>query len=183
MLLLLVRNFFMLGLISFGPGMVALVHQRVVSEKKWMTEQEFRESVTFGELAPGPFTLHVVMYVGYHLAGLWGMILCVTSFILPSLIAVVIIAKSLEGYIMKIPGLENFLVGVLAAILASMVSTIIKLGEKLLRVPALVVLTIVSFIIVYAFQFSFILTILIAGLMYLITMMLFQRFGGLDVGS
>lgn len=165
----------MLGLISFGPGMVALIHQRIVEQKKWMTEQEFREAVTFSELAPGPFTLHVAMYLGYHLHGMAGLIVSFVSFMIPSLIAVGVIALSFQQYITKIPGLPNFLVGVLAAILASMCSTVLRLGEKLFRVPALIVLMCISFVLIYVLKLSFILVILFSGLFYLVIMIGYQQ--------
>lgn len=169
-------NFFLLGIIAFGPGMFALIHQRAVEQKKWLSEDDFREAVTFGELAPGPFTLHVVMYVGYFLKGFWGLLGATVCFSLPSMIAVVILATSFREYISTISGLEYFLIGVLAAILASMVSTVIRLCKGIPWTWPLVGLVLVSLMAIYLLKLNFIILILTVGLLYVVLMMIMGQY-------
>ena len=168
----LVQNFFLLGIIAFGPGMFSLIHQRVVEQKKWMSEDDFREAITFGELAPGPFTIHVVMYVGYFLKGFWGLILTTLAFVLPSLIIVILIAMSLNTVMKSVPGVEYFLIGVSGVILASMISTIIRVGEAVLKQPPLLMISVFAVAGIYFLKLNFIMLVAGSGLAYMAYMIL-----------
>lgn len=166
----LAKEFFLMGLISFGAGMFSLIYQRIVRQRRWIDEKEFREGVTFSELAPGPFTLHVCMYIGYHLHGLRGLLTATLAFSLPSIVLVVLIASLHRMILQEIPGVEMFIVGVWAAIFGMMLSTILTMGREVFRDPVLLVLAIGSFMASYFLKVSFIVVILVGGLSYLAVM-------------
>lgn len=163
----LIRDFFLMGLISFGPGMFSIIYQRMVREREWMTEEQFRDGVTFSELAPGPFTLHVVMYVGYHLQGITGLLLATFFFSLPSIILVLLIAMLHQFFLTKMPGMAFFITGIWAAIFAAMISTILRIGKEVFQNPILITLSIAAFLAFLFFKVSFFLLIVFCGGIYL----------------
>jgi chromate transporter len=166
----LAREFLLMGLVSFGAGMYSLIYQRVVIQRSWMGEEEFREGVIFSELAPGPFTLHLCMYIGYHLRGLSGLLTATSAFSLPSIVLVVLIAFLRRRFLGEIPGMEMFIVGVWAAILAMMLSTILSLGRHVFRDPLLLFLAAGAFALSYFLDIGFIFLILGGGSIYLAVM-------------
>lgn len=157
-------DFFLMGLVTFGAGMFALIYQRIVHQKQWMSEEDFRAGITYAELAPGPFTLHVVMYIGYHLRGLAGLLLATLAFSLPSIILVVMIALAHRFFLQYVPGLEGFILGVWAAIFAMMLSTILTVGKEIFRSAPLSLVMIGAFAATYFLNVSFFVLIVACGL-------------------
>ncbi len=161
----LFKSFFILGTISFGAGMFAVIHQLVVEDNHWLTEEEFRDVVMYSELAPGPFTVHVVMYIGYHLLGWRGLITCTLAFCLPSVLIILIVVGFFSDWIKAIPGKKYFMMGVWASILASMVSTVIRIGQIVFK-PFLVLLILLNLALVIFYKMDFAVLVVFTGLIY-----------------
>ena len=63
----LCRYFLKLGTTGFG-GPVALVgymHRDLVEDKKWITEEDYKEGLALAQLAPGPLAAQLAIYLGY----------------------------------------------------------------------------------------------------------------------
>ena len=159
------REFFLMGLVSFGGGMFSLIFERVVHQKNWMSEKEFRECVTISEIAPGPFTLHVVMYVGYHLQGFWGLFLTTLFFSLPSILIVSAMALFQRFFMKGIPGIEAFILGIWAAIFGLMGSTILSIGKKVFRDIVLLFICILAMALYFFLKLNFFMIIGLGGLL------------------
>ena len=59
--------FLKLGTWGFG-GPVALVgymHRDLVEDKKWLTEEEYKEGLALAQLAPGPLAAQLGIYIGF----------------------------------------------------------------------------------------------------------------------
>ena len=59
--------FLKLGTIGFG-GPVALVgymHRDLVEQRKWITEEDYKEGLALAQLAPGPLAAQLSIYLGY----------------------------------------------------------------------------------------------------------------------
>ena len=66
-----------IGALSFGgSGRLLLYQEAVVDQKKWLTEEEFREILTVAQVFPGPNLVNLAAWLGYQLGGLnwalWG---------------------------------------------------------------------------------------------------------------
>src|SRR5688500_9276905 len=89
----LVLYFLRLGYSGFG-GPVALVgymHRDLVEERRWITEDEYRDGLALAQLAPGPLAAQLGIYLGYVHYHILGATLCGLAFVLPSFIMVVVI--------------------------------------------------------------------------------------------
>lgn len=87
----LVRYFLKLGTLGFG-GPVALVgymRRDLVEGRKWISEADYKEGLTFSQLAPGPLAAQLAMYLGYVDYGVLGATVAGAAFILPSFLMVV----------------------------------------------------------------------------------------------
>src|SRR5213592_614927 len=86
----MVQYFTKLGTIGFG-GPVALVgymQRDLVEERKWISENDYKEGLTLAQLMPGPLAAQLAIYLGYVHFGVLGATLVGTAFVLPSLLMV-----------------------------------------------------------------------------------------------
>src|SRR5580765_7057032 len=89
----LVVYFLKLGSTGFG-GPVALVgymHRDLVENKKWITEEDYKEGLALSQLAPGPLAAQLGIYIGYVHYGILGSTLTGIVFVLPSFLMVILL--------------------------------------------------------------------------------------------
>jgi chromate transporter len=92
--------FLKLGTWGFG-GPVALVgymHRDLVENKKWLTEEEYKEGLALAQLAPGPLAAQLGIYIGFLNHGLIGATLTGLAFVIPSFIMVVLLGIAYQMY-------------------------------------------------------------------------------------
>ena len=127
----IVFYFLKLGYSGFG-GPVALVgymHRDLVEQKKWITEEEYKDGLALAQLAPGPLAAQLGIYLGFVHHRLLGATLCGLAFVIPSFIMVVLI-----GIAYKIFGglswMQAIFYGVGAAVVGIIGISSYKLTEK-----------------------------------------------------
>ncbi len=99
-LLQITLYFLKLGTWGFG-GPVALVgymQRDLVENKKWITEEEYKEGLALAQLAPGPLAAQVGIYMGFVHYGLIGATLTGLAFVIPSFIMVVLLGMVYQLY-------------------------------------------------------------------------------------
>src|SRR5688500_15761410 len=82
----LIIYFLKLGTWGFG-GTVALVgymHRDLFEEKKWISEEDYKEGIALSQLAPGPLAAQLGIYIGYVHYGVLGATATGLAFVLPS---------------------------------------------------------------------------------------------------
>src|SRR5581483_1526217 len=93
-LLNLVIYFIKLGTFGFG-GPIALTSRMqtdLIEQRRWFTQETFKEGMTLCQLAPGPLAAQLAIYFGWAYAGVAGASVVGLAFILPSFLMVVAIA-------------------------------------------------------------------------------------------
>lgn len=123
--------FLKLGTIGFG-GPVALIgymHRDLVEDRKWISEEEYKEGLALAQLAPGPLAAQLGIYLGYVHYRILGATLIGFAFILPSFIMVVLL-----GIIYKLFGgllwIQAVFYGVGAAVVGIIALSSYKLTLK-----------------------------------------------------
>lgn len=127
----IVLYFLKLGYAGFG-GPVALVgymHRDLVEQRKWISEDEYKEGLALAQLAPGPLAAQLGIYLGFVHYRVVGATLCGLAFILPSFIMVVCIgiAYTLFG---GLPWMQAVFYGVGAAVIGIIAMSSYKLTTK-----------------------------------------------------
>ncbi|MGG9960383.1 chromate transporter [Ferruginibacter sp. SUN106] len=127
----LIKYFLKLGSTGFG-GPVALVgymHKDLVENKKWISEDEYKQGLALAQLAPGPLAAQLGIYLGFVHYRLLGATLAGLAFVLPSFIMVVLlgIAYKLFG---GLPWMNAVFYGVGAAVIGIIIMSSYKLTVK-----------------------------------------------------
>lgn len=81
-----IKQFFMLGLMSFGgpAAHIGYFHQQFVKKLQWLDESQFASIVAVSHILPGPGSSQVGFAIGYQKAGWLGGISAFVGFTLPS---------------------------------------------------------------------------------------------------
>ena len=127
----LTKYFLRLGTIGFG-GPVALIgymHRDLVENRKWISEEEYKQGLALAQLAPGPLAAQLGIYLGFVHYRVLGATLAGVAFIVPSFIMVVLlgIAYKLYG---GLPWMHAVFYGVGAAVIGIIVMSCYKLTIK-----------------------------------------------------
>lgn len=148
----LIIYFLKLGTWGFG-GPVALVghmHRDLVENKKWISEEEYKEGLALSQLAPGPLAAQLSIYLGYVHYHIIGATLVGLAFVLPSFLMVLAIGWSYVEF-GGLPWMQAIFYGVGAAVIGIITISSYKLTSKSIgKDPWLwgifVVLTVFTFI-------------------------------------
>ncbi len=124
----LVLYFLRLGFIGFG-GPVALVgymHRDLVEERKWISNDDYKDGLALAQLAPGPLAAQLGIYLGYVDYGILGATLTGLAFVLPSFLMVVAL-----GFAYKLYGGLSWMQAVFYGVGASVIGIIAHSACKL----------------------------------------------------
>ena len=92
-------EFLKIGLFAVGGGMATLPFLKELAERTgWFTQNLITDMIAISESTPGPIGINMATYVGCNIAGILGGILASIGEVIPSLIIVVLISKSLERF-------------------------------------------------------------------------------------
>src|SRR6266571_704291 len=100
-----------LGTFGFG-GPIALVgymHRDLVEQRKWISEEDYREGLALSQLAPGPLAAQLAIYLGFVHYRVLGATLVGLAFVLPSFFMVIAIGAASVVY-----GVGAAVIGIIA---------------------------------------------------------------------
>ncbi len=127
----LVLYFLRLGYSGFG-GPVALVgymQRDLVENRKWISEEEYKEGLALAQLAPGPLAAQLSMYLGYVHYRFIGATLVSLAFVMPSFLMVVAIGIAYKMF-GGLPWMQAVFYGVGAAVIGIIAMSSYKLTIK-----------------------------------------------------
>lgn len=146
----LLALFVRLGFTAFGgpAAHIALFEHEVVRRRRWMTHEQFLDLLGVTNLIPGPNSTEMVIHIGHRRAGLPGMVVAGSAFILP---ASAIVCGCAWAYVRygSLPQAEGILYGVKPVVIAIIVQALWALGRKAIRSQTLGLLAAVSAVAVW----------------------------------
>src|SRR5450432_965366 len=123
--------FLKLGYSGFG-GPVALVgfmHRDLVEDKKWISDEDYKEGLALAQLAPGPLAAQLGIYIGFIHYRYIGATLVALAFILPSFLMVVMLGMAYKMF-NGLPWMQAVFYCVGAAVIGIIVMSSYKLTTK-----------------------------------------------------
>ena len=120
-----------IGGFTFGGGyaMLPMLQKEVVEKRKWATQDELMDYYAIGQCTPGIIAVNVATFVGTRLRGFWGALFATLGVITPSIIIIMIIAAFISGF-QDIEIVTHAFNGIRAAVVALILSSVIKLSKK-----------------------------------------------------
>ncbi|WP_319530545.1 chromate efflux transporter [uncultured Cohaesibacter sp.] len=153
-----------IGILSFGgpAAQIALMHRMIVDEKKWLTEQQFINALSFCMMLPGPEAMQLATYAGWRLHGVAGGLMAGLAFVLPG--AAVILGLAI-AYVLygEAPLAASLLMGIKAAVLVIVLEALLRVARKALSGPAHWIIAGVSFAAIFLLEWPFPLIIALAA--------------------
>src|SRR5213594_4030969 len=120
-----------LGTFGFG-GPIALVgymHRDLVEQRKWISEEDYREGLALSQLAPGPLAAQLAIYLGFVHYRVLGATLVGLAFVLPSFFMVIAIGAAYVAY-GGLAWMQAVFYGVGAAVIGIIAISAYKLTTK-----------------------------------------------------
>lgn len=123
-----------LGFTAFGgpAAHIAMLHNEVVTRRKWLSEQRFLDLLGTTNLIPGPNSTEMFIHVGYVRAGWPGLLVSGLCFILPAVSIVLAFAWAYVEY-GTTPAAEWLLYGIKPVIIAIVLQALWKLGKSAVK--------------------------------------------------
>jgi chromate transporter len=125
--------FFKAGAFTFGSGLaiVPFLHEGLVEQHRWLTEQQFIDAVAMGLISPGPVVI-MATFAGYLAFGLVGAVVATFFVFLPALLLVVIPGPLIRRH-ERNRRLQGVIKGATAAAAGAIAGAAIVIGQDVIR--------------------------------------------------
>ena len=171
------RFWLKLGFISFGgpAGQISIMYQELVDKRRWISNERFLNALNYCMLLPGPEAQQLAAYIGWLLHKIPGGIVAGLLFLLPSMFILFALSYTYAA-LGDISWVAALFGGLKAAVMAIVVTAVIKIGRKALQNVVMVMLAAASFVGIFFFRLPFPAIVLGAGLIGLIGSAVYPRF-------
>jgi len=142
------------GAFVFGSGLaiVPFLYGEVVQTNHWLNDREFLDAVAVAMITPGPVVI-TVAFIGYLMAGVWGMTIAAVGVFLPVYLLVVIPAPYFRRHRSQ-PTMKAFVDGVSAAATGAIAGAAYVLGTRALTDVVTVAVAVTTFAVLSKWKIS-----------------------------
>ena len=179
LILTLFLTFLKIGLFTFGGGyaMIPLIENICVEKKKWISHEEMMNVTVIAESTPGPIAINCATFVGYRQKGFLGAIVATLGVVLPSFAIISLIAAFLDNFL-EITWVASAFRGIRIAVGILILDAAFRMLKKMpkkafpctILITAFVAMMLIN---IFAWNFSSIFLMLIAGVISLVVYLLF----------
>jgi chromate transporter len=129
----LMRVFNALSMQGFG-GVLPVAQRVLVEQQRWMTREQFVETLSVGQVLPGPNIVNMALMIGDRFFGLRGAMAALAGLLALPLVIVLLLA-ALYGQLASMPAVAGALRGMGAVSAGLIVATALKMLPTLRRNP------------------------------------------------
>jgi chromate transporter len=132
------------GAFTFGSGLaiVPFLHQGLVDDHHWLTEQQFIDAVAMGLISPGPVVI-MATFAGYLVYGLVGATVATLAVFTPTYLFVAVPGRAIRKY-EEHPRLKGFVKGATAAAVGAIAGAAIVISRQVIHDARSVVIAVVA---------------------------------------
>jgi chromate transporter len=154
-----------LGFISFGgpAGQIAILHQELVENRRWISERRFLHALNYCMLLPGPEAQQLATYLGWLMHRTWGGVVAGTLFVLPSL-AILIGLSWIYFVFGETTFVSGLFYGIKPAVAAIVIQAAYRIGTRALKNKWLWIIAAEAFVAIFWLDAPFPLIIAVAAL-------------------
>ena len=123
-----------LGFISFGgpAGQISIMHQELVENRRWISEQRFLHALNYCMVLPGPEAQQLATYIGWLMHRTWGGVVAGVLFVLPSLLILIALSWIYVAW-GDLPVVAGLFYGIKPAVTAIVVQAAHRIGSRALK--------------------------------------------------
>lgn len=142
------------GAFVFGSGLaiVPFLYGEVVSTQGWLDDRQFLDAVAVAMITPGPVVI-TVAFIGYLVAGPWGMTAAALGVFLPVYLFVVIPAPYFRRHRSQ-PAVKAFVDGVTAAATGAIAGAAYVLATRAIVDLWTAAMAVATFVVLFRFKIS-----------------------------
>lgn len=150
------RFWLKLGFISFGgpAGQIAIMHQELVENRRWISERRFLHALNFCMVLPGPEAQQLATYIGWLMHRTWGGVVAGVLFVLPSLFILIALSWVYIAF-GDVPLVTGLFYGIKPAVTAIVVQAAHRIGARALKNYTLWAIAAASFVAIFALKVPF----------------------------
>jgi chromate transporter len=128
------KEFLRLGFVAYGgpAAHVAMMEERCVRRREWLTRERFLDLLGAASLLPGPSSTEVAIYLGEIRGGAAGLVVAGACFILPAAVLVLALAWAYMKY-GAMPQVAGLLFGIKPVVVALIAQAVWNLGRTALK--------------------------------------------------
>lgn len=149
--------FFRIGMLGYGggPASIPLIHKEAVERYKWMTDEEFADTLAIGNTLPGPIATKMAGYIGYKVSGVLGMLNAIFASVIPTVVLMIILLTSLASFrdYPWVQGMTHGVLPVVGVMMAVLTWSFIDSSKKSLGWLKVVFLLILSVVFIQMLDF------------------------------
>ena len=162
-LLQLFVSFCKIGALTFGGGyaMLPMLTRELAENRGWVTNEELLDYYAIGQCTPGIIAVNTATFVGYKRKGVLGGIFATLGIAFPSLVIITLIAGLLQNYA-HIEFVRHAFNGIRVAVVALILSAVVKLWKTGVKNALGVILFLLAFISVVVLNLSPIWIVIVA---------------------
>lgn len=155
-----------IGSLTFGGGyaMLPMIQREIVDKKKWATEEQILNYYALGQATPGIIAVNTATFVGYERRGVAGGIVATLGMVFPSLVIISLLAHFISR-IEDLPTLQHAFAGIRVAVVALVVSAVLRLWKQSVKNAAGALLFVASFAVISFIDVSPVAVVLAAAVL------------------
>jgi chromate transporter len=158
------RFWLKLGFVNFGgpTGQIAVMHEELVTRRRWLDEDRFLHALSFCLLLPGPEAQQLAIYTGWLLNGTEGGIAAGVLFVAP---AAVLMAGLAWLYAAggELPIVSAIFEGLAAAVVGIVAAAMVSIGGRAVRGRVAAVVAALAFLAIFVVGVPFPIVVLVAA--------------------
>ena len=154
-----------LGFVSFGgpAAQISIMHQELVENRRWISEQRFLHALNYCMLLPGPEAQQLATYIGWLMHRTWGGIVAGVLFVLPSLLLLIGLSWVYIAF-GDMPLVAGLFYGIKPAVAAIVAQAAHRIGSRALKNNWLWGIAVASFIAIFFANIPFPAIVAVAAL-------------------
>ena len=150
--------FALIGVTSFGGGIVAYLRRALVEKEKWLDDEGFMAALEISQTLPGLNSTNMSVIVGRKLRGAVGAFVAVLGMVLPGALIVTALGFAYVA-LRHDPKVAVILTGVAAAAVGLLLQVTLKIGWKQLIRPKDLIFVVAVFVAVGLLHISMVVTL------------------------
>ncbi|MDP2156269.1 MAG: chromate transporter [Nitrospirota bacterium] len=156
--------FLKIGTFAFGGvySMLSFFEKELVEKRRWLTHDDYLESIAIGQMTPGAPIVNTGICIGYRLKKMRGALASTAGQIVTGTIVAILLAVFYMN-LKEHPVLRPVMKGVGAAVVGLLLSIIFNMSRKTLKDYRTLLVAVAAFFLLALFKLNPIIIILTAG--------------------